>query len=217
MLAHAEPSTKQIRLRVDDRLLAAGVWRAQHRSSAGRTETNGWPSRSGLPKRCSVGACFASPTASSTNSSDASPGSTDVRAGFIWRSRCQGVALIGHRLWWGDRRVGVVLGCRGDAAASVFATCGQPHMRGLSQDLCSSHGPPSEIERGPLVGGLLTSQSRTDLCASTEAAAPSRQPRTVVGFSSRVRPPRWRAPSRSRRARGRPRSRRSRCVCRERA
>src|SRR5512142_3499550 len=31
----------------------------------------------------------------------------------------------------------------------------------LPQDLCSSHGPPSEIERGPPVGGVLTSASRT--------------------------------------------------------
>ena len=39
----------------------------------------------------------------------------------------------------------------------VGLICGGWVPRGL----CSSHGPPSEIERGPLVGGLLTSSSRT--------------------------------------------------------
>lgn len=48
-----------------------------------------------------------------------SRGSVDrpSRLGVVWRK--------------GGLGVDVVLGCWDDAAASVFATCGQPHMRGL--------------------------------------------------------------------------------------
>ena len=107
-----------------------------------------------------------------------------ARACFIWRSGCQGVALIGH-LWWGVAGLcgSRLPGRRGSVRVRDVWSASYTGTRVgyRPQDLCSSHGPPSEIERGPLVGGLLTSGSRTDLCASTEAPRrPGSRERVVV-------------------------------------
>ena len=92
---------------------------------------------------------------------------------FIWRSGCQGVALVGHQVVGKLQGLWGVPGCRGDAAAFVFATGGQPHIRGLGL----ATDPKTFVRRtvrrlrssAARRGGLLTSKSRTGLCASTEA------------------------------------------------
>jgi hypothetical protein len=56
----------------------------------------------------------------------------------IWRSGCQGVGVDGHCLVGGAwLRCGC--GLRGGPGVRGFATGGHAHIRGLSQDLCSSH------------------------------------------------------------------------------
>jgi hypothetical protein len=101
----------------------------------------------------------AGPMCTSAAQPDAAAGWATDGCGFIWRSGCQRVEVIGHRAAGKPQGLEcVVPGCRGDAAASMFATGGQPHIRGLGlaidpKTLVRRTVRQSEIERGPTAWG----------------------------------------------------------------
>ena len=101
---------------------------------------------------------------------------------LIWRSGCQGVALIGHLVGgeiaalntWGGM---LSSGCRGDAAASVFATvvsliCGDFPKTFVRRTVRSLRSSAARL------GGLLTGTLADLVVREYGGAAPSRQPET---------------------------------------